>query len=397
MPLNNEQTVLSRLVKAILNAAAYNPEVQAAPACILWPDKDRQWEAVISRLQKELPQLYVLGDYSPENRTGPAIWLRCVLAGTVSPEPEDQSESKVGDVPPKYSVPENIPIFYLPGVSRQDLRAIESCPEYLKPLAELQYRGTIWSQINAKDWTIFAFLKSDQGGLGLDVAQDSATRNAMQLSLYLLMDEDIDLLEGKHLDKDFFNTLLTGGDPVRDLLVWLDQGDTFRESRGENEWKAFVEVCKSQLAFDPENDGVLVGSSRLAERKGPWQPVWERFCEAPKRYPNIPLHIRKCKMPEVTLVSDVTTHGGWPQWNEEQETNLRRYLAVLKDLPAHEARIRIKELESKHSHRRQFVWSELGESPLASALFHLSILAEITSHPLTAGSCDELQATYLTS
>ncbi|HRR41290.1 MAG TPA: hypothetical protein P5244_08675, partial [Syntrophales bacterium] len=65
MPLNNEQTVLSRLVKAILNAAAYNPEVQAAPACILWPDKDRQWEAVISRLQKELPQLYVLGDYSP--------------------------------------------------------------------------------------------------------------------------------------------------------------------------------------------------------------------------------------------------------------------------------------------------------------------------------------------
>ena len=41
MPLNNEQTVLSRLVKAILNAAAYNPEVQAAPACILWPDKDR--------------------------------------------------------------------------------------------------------------------------------------------------------------------------------------------------------------------------------------------------------------------------------------------------------------------------------------------------------------------
>ena len=48
MPLNNEQTVLSRLVKAILNAAAYNPEVQAAPACILWPDKDRQWEAAVS-------------------------------------------------------------------------------------------------------------------------------------------------------------------------------------------------------------------------------------------------------------------------------------------------------------------------------------------------------------
>ena len=149
-----------------------------------------QWEAVIPRLQRELPQLYALGDYWPENRTGLAIWLRCVLAGTVSPEPENRSESKVGDVPPKHSVPENIPIFYLPGVSRQDLRAIESCPEYLKSLAELQYRGTLWSQINAEDWTIFAFLKSDQGGFGLDVAQDSATRNAMQPALYLLMDED---------------------------------------------------------------------------------------------------------------------------------------------------------------------------------------------------------------
>jgi len=54
---------------------------------------------------------------------------------------------------------------------------------------ELQYRGTIWSQLNAKDWTILAFLKSDQGGLGLDVAQDNDTRKAMQLALYRLMDE----------------------------------------------------------------------------------------------------------------------------------------------------------------------------------------------------------------
>ena len=149
--------IVEKLKSTVCNAAAYNPEVQAAPVCILWPDKDRQWEAVIPRLHKELPQLYVLGDYSPENRTGPAIWLRCVLAGTVSPETQDQSESRVEDISPKYTLPEDISIFYLPGVSRQDLRAIESCPEYLKPLAELQYRGTIWSQINAKDWTIFAF------------------------------------------------------------------------------------------------------------------------------------------------------------------------------------------------------------------------------------------------
>ena len=136
------------LVKAIRSASVFNPDVQVAPACILWPDKDRQWEAVIPRLQGEMPELLVLGDYAPEKRTGPAIWLRCVIAGAA-----------VGVELPA----ERPPIFYLPGVSRQDLRAVEGCPDRLKPLAELQYRGAIWTQVNAKDWTILAFLKTDQG------------------------------------------------------------------------------------------------------------------------------------------------------------------------------------------------------------------------------------------
>ena len=135
-----------------------------------------------------MPELLVLGDYDPERKTGPAIWLRCVIA------------RKVDDI----LFSEDItPILYLPGVSRQDLRAVESCPESLKPLAELQYLGVIWSQINGKDWTILAFLKSDQGGLGLDVAKDKATLSAMQLSLYRLLDEEVELLKGKRLDKDY--------------------------------------------------------------------------------------------------------------------------------------------------------------------------------------------------
>jgi hypothetical protein len=143
--------VMEHLLKAVHAATVFNPEVQVAPACILWPDRDRQWEAVIARLQSELPELFILGNYQPEKRTGPPIWLRCFIAG------------KAGD---RVLSKDLVPIFYLPGVSRQDLRAVESCPDYLKPLAELQYRGVIWSQINAKDWTILAYLKSDQGGLG---------------------------------------------------------------------------------------------------------------------------------------------------------------------------------------------------------------------------------------
>jgi len=371
--------VLDQLLKAVRDASVFNPDVQVAPACILWPDKDRQWEAIIPRLQGELPELMVLGDYVPNKQTGPAIWLRCVIAGKTDGIALQQGIT---------------PIIYLPGVSRQDLRAIEACPDNLKPLAELQYRGVIWSQLNAKDWTILAFLKSDQGGLGLDVAQDNETRNAMQLALYRLLDEDIDLLKGKRLDKDYFNTILTGGDPVRDLLHWLDQGDAFQKVRGENEWKAFVEVCKSQLAFNPQDDGVLAGIGKFAAHEGPWKAVWDRFCEAPKRYPNIPVQIRKCKMPEFGLFSDAETAGGWPQWNEIQEKELRSNLLALSDTPAHEARNKILELEKKHGSRRQLVWAEIGEAPLAQAMQQLRILAEITKNSLAAGTVSELQTIY---
>lgn len=424
--------VVHHLIRAIRSAAVFNPEVQVAPACILWPDHDRQWEAVIPRLQQEMPELFVLGEYAPEKRTGPGIWLRCVIAGTVGIEPlmnvdgrewgqggvglqsASESQALFGGASTKesthgkdnrdttqtnihvHSRPFTVPILYLPGVSRQDLRAVESCPEHLKPLAELQYRGVIWSQINAKDWTILAWLKSDQGGLGLDVAQDNDAKNAMKLALYRLLDEEVELLRGKRLDKDYFNTLLTGGDPVRDLLQWLDQGEAYQSGRGLSEWKAFVAVCKSQLAFNPQKEGLLAGAAKLANHQGPWKAAWDRYCEAPKRYPNIPNLIRKCQAPGTPMLWDIGygSFDGWPQWNEEQEKSLKNSLLALKNLPPHEARLRILELEKHHGGRRKLVWAELGEAPLAAALEHLAIMADVTKAGLNAGNVADLSAGY---
>ena len=373
--------VLDHLLKSIRAAAVFNPDVQTAPACILWPDHDRQWEAVVPVIQAELPELLVLGDYAPGKRIGPAIWLRCVIAG----QTEDVSLPK--------GCP---PILYLPGVSRQGLRAIADCSDHVKPLVELQYRGVIWSQVNSKDWTILAFLKSDQGGLGLDVAQDNSAKHAMQLALYRLLDEDVGLLKDKRLDKDYFNTLLTGGDPIRDLLQWLNQGDAFQASRGESEWKAFVEVCKSQMAFNPQTEGTLSGCINLANQKGPWQAVWERYCEAPGRYQNIPAHIRKCSPPSDSLFWHLNNgdFGGWPQWNDDQEKRLHQDLLNLANVPAHQARTQILELEKHHGHRRSSVWAELGDAPLACALKHLAVIAENTQAGLAAGSVDDLAVGY---
>ncbi|MBF0500211.1 MAG: BREX-1 system phosphatase PglZ type B [Candidatus Riflebacteria bacterium] len=377
--------MINALMKAIRSAAVFNPEVQVAPACVLWPDQDRQWEAIIPRLLKEIPELLVLGDYSPEMRTGPAIWLRCVMA------------RKIHEV----SLEEDaITICYLPGVSRQDLRAIEECPQHLKPLAEIQYRGVIWSQINAKDWTILAFLKSDQGGLGIDVAQDNDTKNSLKLSLYRLLDEDVEFLKGKkkRLDKDFFNSLVVG-DSVKDLLEWFNQGDEFRKNRSANEWRAFVEVSKSQLGFNPESDGPLAGGTKLASHKGPWEPVWKRFCESPLRYPGIPQLIRKCKPPSnsLTWISGEETFDGWPQWNDAQEANLRQELKCLAKVAPHEARKQITKIANDHSARNALVWTELGEAPLARAIMPLAVVAKITSKALAAGKADDLLVEYSSS
>ena len=373
--------VIDHLQKTIRRASVYNPEVQVAPICILWPDRDRQWEAVIPRLQNELPELFVLGEYALEKRTGPAIWLRCVIADKISEL----------SFPPQYK-----PILYLPGVGRQDLRAVDSCPQHLKPLAELQYRGAYWSQLNAKDWTILAFLKSDQGGLGLDVAQDNESKRSMQVALHCLLDEEYELLQGRRLDKDFFNTLLTGGDPIRDVLQWIDLGDSFRAARDENEWRAFLQVCHSQLGFNPDKSGQLAAAEKLAERKGAWSPVWSRYCEAPTRYPNIPDWIRKITPPKSNIAWNMGGDGfiGWPQWNEDQENDLRKEMLKLCDLPEHEARQRILELNKLHGSRRDIVWAELGEAPLAKALSPLSVLAKQTQQSIAAGNFEDIACLY---
>ena len=107
-------------------------------------------------------------------RTGPAIYLRCMIAGML------------GDALPAGSVP----IIYLPGVSRQELRAVEECPKPLQPLAELQYRGVIFSHKNGRDWTIAGFLQAPDG-LGIAVGADAATRDAMQRALLKLADEPV--------------------------------------------------------------------------------------------------------------------------------------------------------------------------------------------------------------
>ena len=74
-------TVLDALLSAMRDAAAYNRDDVVPPAAVLWTDERREFERLLPRLRLALPGLLTLGPFDPTTRTGPAIWLRCVLAG----------------------------------------------------------------------------------------------------------------------------------------------------------------------------------------------------------------------------------------------------------------------------------------------------------------------------
>ncbi|MGD0283958.1 MAG: BREX-1 system phosphatase PglZ type B, partial [Dissulfurispiraceae bacterium] len=292
-------TVFDAIVASLQKAAAYNPNDQVAPAVILWTDHDRQWEPLISLIRSRLPQLLTLGPYELQARTGPAIWLRAMIARKL-PDADWPAEA--------------VPIIYLPGTSRQQLRAVEECAKELQPLAELQYRGVFWTQVNAKDWTLCALLKSDQGGLGLEVARDNDSKEALRRCLLRLVEEPVERLRGRRLDAAFFNSLLTP-DPIRDLLDWLNSPEATQKRWDEETWTAFCIVCRKTYKFDPVKEGPLVAAEKLGHRNGTWQAVWNRFAEAPTLYPGIPNWLERARPSNPGAFTFFDDKEPWPQEN----------------------------------------------------------------------------------
>lgn len=370
-------TVIEALVRSLEAAAKFNPNDVVHPYSVLWTDHDSQWQPIIAQLRRLLPQLLTFGDYEPEHRSGPAIWLRSVVDRAL----------------PEVQMPEGAtPIVYLPGVSRQELRAVQECPDSLKPLVELQYRGVCWTQKNGKDWTVEAFLVSEEGGLGLDVARDATTRRAMLGALAELATTSVDRLKDKHLEAEDFDKLFSD-DPAKDLLLWLSEPEAVKSGWNGGRWAAFKSRCKVDFKFDPDKDGELVGAELLGKREGPWATVWERFTESPVLYPGVPELLRKAK-PSDLFVEPVSS---WPQSNESAEDDLRQALLGLEKSTPGKARERVAELEKVHGPRRDWVWAKLGQAPLANALGHIARLVEVAATNLGGASVAEMAKLYADS
>jgi hypothetical protein len=371
--------ILDAIVQSIARAGEYNRDDQVAPAVILWPDKEHQWEPLLPVLRERLPHLLTLGTYNVGTSTGPAVWLRCMITRSL---PEAKWTEK------------DIPVIYLPGVSRQELRAVAECPAPLMPLAELQYRGAFWSQVNHKDWTVLAFLQSSDGGLGLDVARDTATLEAMNTALVKLAETDVRDLAGHRLEAQDFHALLSP-DPVREILAWLNDPKAAQDKMSAEQWQAFCHSCKDKFMFHPAKDGPLRAAELMGSRQGGWQQVWDRFREAPRRYPNLPGWLKKAKPQDNGDLFLKESDEVWPQTNETHEAALRIALKACDGKSAPFTIGKLKDLEQVHGKRRCWVWADLDMAPLAVALKHLSILAEICAKPVAGGSLDDLVAAHV--
>ena len=232
----------------------------------------------------------------------------------------------------------------------------------------------MWLHVNGKEWTPYAFLVSKHGGLGLDVAKDQATLDALAGALPTLMAEPISQLQGRRLDSEFFNGLVAP-DATGLLLRWLSDPEAFKQRRSDAEWKAFCEQCKADFRFDPVKDGPLKAAKLLAERGNSLEQGLAAFCRGAGELSRHRGMAKAGRAEETDSMFD--TAEVWPNINESEERKLQQALESLVDRPQDEVIRRVAELEAQHAGRRGYPWQKLGLSPLATALEPLAQLAEL--------------------
>ena len=330
-------------------------------------------------LQQQLPELLCLGDYDPKQQQGPALWLRCIV---------DRS------LPAADAAAGQIPVVYLPGISRQELRAGEGCPWTLEPLIELMFRGSLWLQRNGRDWTLAAFLSSSDA-LGLDLAGDQTTKAALSRALTELATVQLDQLRGKRLEAEDFDALLAD-DPTRDLLQWMADPQAFQLRCAGDRWSALTAIWKKELKFDPAKDGELSAAERLTKGKGGWDKVWQRFADNPNAFPGIPELLRRVEPEQMGLAVGAQDLSRWPSHNAACEDQVLAGLQGLAGKSHAEACRCVRDLETQHSERRSWIWAQLGLSPMAKLLEPLGLLAQRADQPLVGSAPEDFIEPYTT-
>jgi hypothetical protein len=385
----SDRTLIHGLARALIDAAQTFAN-EGWPATLLWPDPERQWFAAFADLRRRLASqrlgLYALGDYAPDDGSGPAIWIRCVVEAPDAPGLKGLVADAVHSV------------VLLPGISWRDLREPLTLSKGAQMLVEMQYRGDVFRQRRqARDWTVATFLRDPDQGLGLDVATDSRTDESARRALAGLLDLQLDGLRQKRLSADDFDSLLVE-DKERDLLRWIADPDAARAGMTGASWSAFRDQIERDYRIDLEQKGALqIAIERLARRSGAWVRLWNRLAAEPQQFRSVCERIREATAPKQGNLLGGLEEGDpvtSPHDNALAEKSLTQELSAIAQLPNREAAAKIIALEERHRVRRDTLWAKLGEAPLARALEALTRLAAATEAALPGDNLAAIATAY---
>ena len=364
-------TIIEKLIDQIRQAAIYNRHDLTMPTVILWPDGDRLWEKVISMLFDAMPELFVLDEDTCNSRRGPAPQIRYLIS---------------------HSSTMTTPVIYLPGISRLSFRGFAGFPAKARHLFALQYQGQFWTQKNGRDWTPLAFLSSEDGGLGLDIARDQATLLAIPEQLDSILRTKIADLQDRTIESADIHGLVVK-DPTGQLLQWMAEPDRVWAGWNVAEKSAFSATCRQTFNFDPEKDGMLYAVEKLVHNDGVWEQAWERYGEAPSAYAGV----RKAL--DMVHPKDLfdAKNNKIPENNANHENELRKGLLALRELPKSKALVALTTLCQEHCPRAGAIWAALGEAPLAGAAVYLNELVVAIKDGMAGSDWHGLRDNYVKS
>ena len=312
-----------------------------------------------SRCSEPHLPVVTLGPWDPAKLRGPAYWIRCIVDGTLSDD----------SLPRRH--PGRLPARGTPGPTSARSRR----PSPLKPLAELQYRGTIFAQVERSrldDRGVPASRSSrarhrgrrrpgDPGGAapcaagaGGDAGRGAPACGAARAA--------------------FFDELLAP-DLDRDVLRWLDDRCRVRGHLHARAARTPSGLGSPSSSASASTMARSLWPGQLGLRGGRWAKVWQRYAEAPARYPHVEERLAAAR-PERSssrAPSSRASGAAGRRTTTRTRTGCAATLASLGTVgpgaaarPRRGARARARRADAS------LVWATLGRAPLAFAVEHLA-------------------------
>jgi hypothetical protein len=361
----SHDTIASELALRLRQAATVSGSEHPV-AAVIWTDAKSEWLSAFDALRRQIPELLCLGAYNPERGMGPAIWLRCVVDKTIAVEGFPAGA---------------VPILYVPGYSRAQLRADDLGPSQVRPLVDLALRGKVWTQPNTADWGVMSFLGT-QAGLGLNLAGGQSTQQAVLANLPDILNEPLSELRGRQLDADFFQGMVAP-DVIRSLLKWMEDPEAFRASCQPNVWQAFSSQVATKFDFDVDVDGHTTALELLCKGGEEWEQVWQRFGDAPQAFPGIVRRLGEIKPPDLLAGPD-----RWLSVFQDRMADIRQVVEALVSVRIPDAIAKVAQLEAEHGQLREIIWVRLGKGREVLLLKELAALANFAARAVAGTTPD---------